>query len=210
MKNTSLLVLITLAAFVFNSCGTSTKLTAHWGDKEYTKGQIKKVLILGIAKREAIRRVFEEDMVEKMAYYKVNGVASSDVFPMDVKLDSTTYRLHFKNEGYDAVLTCQLVSADKEQHYESGYTTAPYGGYRPGFYGYYGSAYDYNYSPGYTYTTTTIKIETNLYDSRTEKLIWTGISETFNPSDEMDAIRSLNRTISSVLNAQGYFYKATE
>ena len=188
-------------------CGSSTKLTAHWADKEYVKGNVKKVLVFGIAKRDGVRRIFEDDMVKKLAYYGVTGVQSYLVFPMEQKLDTTTFRLHFKNEGFDVVLTSQLISADKEQHYESGYTGAyPYAGAR-GFYGYYGSSYDYMYSQGYSYTTTTLKIETHLYDTKSEKLIWTGLSDTFNPSDEMDAIRSLNQTITRELNKQGFFYK---
>lgn len=208
--STTAILAICLASLLI-SCTTSTKLTAHWYNKEYEKGKVKKVLILGIAKRDGVRRLFEDDMVEKLAYYGVTGIQSYLVFPMDQKLDSTTFRLHFKNEEFDVVLTSQLVSADKEEHYEAGYNSGPYrgyGGYGGGFYGYYGSSWNNMYSPGYTYTTTTIKIETNLYDTSTEKLVWSGMSETFNPNDEMDAIRSLNRTISHVLNEQGFFYKA--
>jgi len=204
MKQKILLgTLILFAASLWFACGTSTKLTAHWGDKEYEKGRIKKILILGIAKRESIRRIFEDDMVEKLEYYGVVGFPSSQLFPIGEKLDTTSFRLHFKNEGFDAVLTSELVSSDKEQRYEPGYGYSGYGG---GFYGNYGRSYNNMYSPGYTYTTTTIRIETNLYDTKTEKIIWSGISETFDPSNDMDAIRSLNRALTSVLNKQGYFY----
>lgn len=183
------------------SCATSTKITAFWHDKNYAKGKIEKILILGISKRPAIRSSYEEDMQKKLDYYGVEGVPSYEIFPGDEKLDTNTFRLHFKNEGFDAVITAQLVSADKETRYEPGYGYAGYNG----FYGYYGSAYNYMYSPGYSYTTTTLKIETNMYDAKTEKLIWSGISETFAPSDEMDAIRSLNQRITLELNKQGYF-----
>ncbi len=198
--------LVLFAASLWIACGTSTKLTAHWGDKEYEKGTIKRVLILGITKRESIRRIFEEDMVEKLEYYGIEGSPSSELFPIGEKLDTTSFRLHFKNEGFDAVLTSQLVSSDKETRYEPGYGYSGYSGYNRGFYGNYGYSYNNMYSPGYSYTTTTIKIETHLYDTKTEKLIWSGISETFDPNNEMDAIRSLNKTLSSVLNKQGYFY----
>jgi len=193
---------IVLLTGLWIACGTSTKITAYWGDKTYEKGKIDRVLILGITKRESIRRIYEEDMVEKLEYYGVEGSPSAELFPMDQKLDTNTFRLHFKNEGFDAVITAELVSADKDTRYESG---SGYGGYNRGFYGNYGSSYNNMYSPGYTYTTTTLKIETNLYDTKTEKLIWSGISETFEPSNEMDAIRSLNRAVTSTLNKQGYF-----
>ncbi len=191
---------LTLVFSLFNSCGTSTKITVDWGDKEYQKGHIDKILILGITKRPAVRMHYEDDMVKKLEFYGVEGTPSYEIFPMDEKLDTTTFRLHFKSEGFDAVITSQLVGEDKQTRYEPGY-----GGYNRGFYGYYGATYDYMYSPGYTYTTTTLKIETNLYDTKSEKLIWSGISETFQPSNEMDAIRSLNKAVTSALNKRGYF-----
>lgn len=205
MKKISIPILSTLIlGVILYSCGTSTKITAFWSEKNYDKGHVKKVLIMGIAKREAVRRSFEEDMVKKLEFYGVEGIPSSEVFPFDVKLDTNSFRLHFKNDGFDALLTSQLVSADKDVRYESG---SAYYGHR-GMYGYYGSSWDNMYSPGYAYTTTTIKIETNLYDAKSEKLIWSAISETFDPIDEIDIIRSLNQRISSELNKQGFFYKA--
>ena len=194
-----------LAISVLFSCNTSTKITAHWADKEYEKGKIDKVLILGITGREAVRRTFEHDMVERLEYIGVTCLASTDVFPVDQKLDSNTFRLHFKNDEFDVVITSQLVASDKQQHYQSGsYGYGAYGGNR-GFYGNYGSAYDSYYSPGYSYTTTTLKIETKVYDTKTEQMIWTAISDTFDPSDETDAIKSLNRKIVYELDKQGYF-----
>ena len=190
---------------ILYSCNTSTKITAHWADKEYEKGKIDKVLILGITPREAVRRTFEHDMSERLEYIGVTGLASSDIFPMNEKLDSNTFRLHFNTDQFDAVITSQLVSSDKDQHYQSGsYGYGAYGGYR-GFYGNYGSAYDSYYSPGYSYTTTTVKIETKVYDTKTEQMIWTAISDTFDPADETDAIKSLNRKLVYELNKQGYF-----
>lgn len=191
------------------SCTTTTKLTSHWYEKSYEKGNIKKLLILGISKREPVRRIFEEDMVKKLEYYQVEGYPSYQVFAMEQKLDTAAFRLHFMNQGFDAVITSQLVAADKEVHQDPGMAYGGYG-YRGGFYGYYGSSYDYMYSPASTYTTTTLRIETNLYDVKTEKLIWSGLSETFNPNDEADAIRSLNHTITLELNKQGYFHKSVK
>ena len=206
MKNVSISLFV-LYIFLLIGCSTSTKITAAWTDKEYEKGKIRSIMVMGIAKREAVRRIFEEDMVERFEYIGVTCLASSQIFPKDVKLDTNTYRLHFSNSGIDAVLTSKLVSADKSQTYVQG--SSYYGGYprHGGFYGYYGSSYDYMYSPGYTITSTTLKIETNLYDTKTEQLIWTAISDTFDPTNETDAIKSLNKKLVDELYKAGFFYK---
>ena len=201
MKNTGISLFI-LNIFLLTSCNTSTKITAAWTDKEFEKGNIKSVMVMGITKRVAVRMLFEEDMTDRLEYIGVTSLPSSQIFPMEEKLDSTTFRLHFSNSNIDAVLTSKLVSSETNQSYQPG--TSYYGG---GYYGYYGSSYNNMYSPGYTISTTTLKIETNLYDTKTEKLIWSGISDTFDPSDETDAIHSLNRKLVDHLYKEGFFYK---
>ena len=202
MKKLHLITILTIA--FLSSCSTSTKLSVFWSDKNYEKGKIDKVLILGITKREAIRRTYEEDMALRLAKYNIEGVSSAELFPMGEKLDTNTFRLHFADGGYDVVITSQLVAADKNQRYESGYSYTPSPYARGGFGGYYGSSYG---SPGYVITTTTLKIETHVYDTKTEALIWSGISDTFDPSNEHDAITSLNKALIYHLNKQGYFVK---
>ena len=208
MKNTGLSLLV-LYIFLLTSCNTSTKITAAWTNKEFEKGNIKSVMVMGITKRVAVRMLFEEDMTERMEYIGVTCLPSSQIFPMEEKLDSTTFRLHFSNSNIDAVLTSKMVSSETNQSYQPG--TSYYGGGYPrgGYYGYYGSSYNNMYSPGYTITTTTVKIETNLYDTKTEKLIWSGISDTFDPTDESDAIKSLNSKLVDHLYKEGFF-KAKE
>ncbi|MEQ8323857.1 MAG: hypothetical protein RIC15_07610 [Vicingaceae bacterium] len=204
MKSIQISFLSLVLTLLIQSCSTSTKITAQWTDKNYQKGNVSRVLILGITPRETIRRVYEIDLAERLEAIGVEGSPSSEVFPSKMKLDTNTFRLHFKNEGYDVVITSQLVSADKEQHYQQGYGYSPYP-YNRGFYGYYGSAYDMAYSPGYSYSTTTLKIETKMYDTKTEQIIWAGISDTFNPSDDVDAIRSLNRKLVYEWDKAGFF-----
>jgi len=195
---------VSIASIILlSSCSTSTKLSVFWSDKNYEKGKIDKVLILGITKREAVRRTYEEDMVMRLAKFNIEGVSSADLFPIDQKLDTNAFRLHFANSGFDIVITSQLVSADKNQRYEPGYSYTP-SPYSRGFHGYYGSSYG---STGYVITTTTLKIETHVYDTKTEGLIWSGISDTFDPSNEMDAIKSLNKALIYHLSKQGYFVK---
>jgi hypothetical protein len=75
------------------------------------------------------------------------------------------------------------------------------GGY--GYYGYYGMGYDVVHEPGYTRTTTIVRLETHLYDVRTEKLLWGAHSDTFDPSSTDDIIQSVSKTISKRLAKDG-------
>lgn len=201
---TLLTLVLLIGATVLESCTTKTRITAHWVNEEYNKSDMKRILLLGITDREAIRRLFENDLAKRLDEIGADAVPSSEVFGATL-LDTATFRLNFRPDEYDAVLTSRLVRVDKEVHYEPGYSYASPYPYNRGYYGYYGRSYAQVYSPGYISTSTTIQIETNIYNSKTRELIWTGVSETFSPSDEKDAILSLNYAIVGKLTKLGYF-----
>jgi len=48
------------------------------------------------------------------------------------------------------------------------------------YYDYYRAGYRYLHGPGHFSSSTTVLLATNLYDVKTEKLIWSGESKTFN------------------------------
>ncbi len=206
-----------LISLVF-SCATTTKFSAIWGDEEYKKG-IKKVLILGLSDKAAVRGSFEDHMVKRLQAQGVSAVASSAILSPEVKLDKETFQLHFKDQGFDAVLVTRLLKVDTTTtNYNntsySGMYADPYAyrsgmpGYYGGFYGYYGGAYDYAYSSSYSVQSLTVRVETNIYETKNAKLIWSGVSKTFNPSGTEDAINSLSKQLAYRLKKQGYLAKS--
>jgi hypothetical protein len=72
----------------------------------------------------------------------------------------------------------------------------PYPYYRS-FYGYYGAVYPVVYTPDYLSTDTTVRVETNVYatGSGEGELVWTGTSDTFNPSSADKAIQGLSKVL---------------
>ncbi|HXJ68303.1 MAG TPA: hypothetical protein VNM39_05320, partial [Verrucomicrobiae bacterium] len=50
--------------------------------------------------------------------------------------------------------------------------------YYGGWYGYYSMGYSYMTSPGYVEENKVYRLETNLYDAKGDKLIWSGLTET--------------------------------
>ena len=61
------------------------------------------------------------------------------------------------------------------------------------FYGYYGAVYPVVYSPDYLVEERTVQVETNLYAATPPdgELIWTGTTDTFNPSSAHKVINGL-------------------
>ena len=54
---------------------------------------------------------------------------------------------------------------------------------------------------------TQINIEANLYETKEGKLIWGGISETFDPDDALDLIRKSTKSIVREMDFDGLFKK---
>jgi hypothetical protein len=59
------------------------------------------------------------------------------------------------------------------------------------------------HDPGYLSTETIVRLETNLYDSRTARLVWSGRSNTFDPKSVRDAIDSVTRALTERLAQEG-------
>jgi len=83
--------------------------------------------------------------------------------------------------------------------------TGPYYG---GFYGgYYTFGWGTTYSAGNLQIDRKVHVETLIYDLRTDKLIWAGMSDTMNPSTAQKFIKDLVKTAAKEMKKQGLFKK---
>ena len=57
--------------------------------------------------------------------------------------------------------------------------------------------------PGYYVTDTFVKVETRIYDLRTDTLIWGGMSQTWNPRDAQASATELAQTVGAALRKDG-------
>ena len=104
--------------------------------------------------------------------------------PPDLKLQKEPILDAVARYGNDAVIITQLVSKEKEEVFTRGGVT------RMGF-------FSYARDPGYSSTSATVRLETNLYDAKTGNLIWSGQSKTMS-KDSTDQI--INEVIKTVIN----------
>ena len=112
-----------------------------------------------------------------------------------------------RESSRDAVLVTRLVQVNKESQYVPGttyvdsYWGSPYS--RGGYYGHYSSSYAVVHDPGYVIENTIVQLETNIYDTETEALIFAAASETLNPDSVSDAIQKFAKTMVGELMEQG-------
>jgi hypothetical protein len=171
------------------SCSPSTKIVQSWRDPEVSvvDGAYNKVLVICLLKDETTRRIGEDHMV---AFLNGHGVASYTLFGDQLeKINEEGMTEKMRAGGIDAVMIMRLVDKNKEQTYVPGST---YPAYYGSPYGYYGYSYGYYSTPGYVQTTTYYTVETNVYGTHRNKLVWSGTTSTVDPTD-------LGRTIDDIM-----------
>ena len=108
--------------------------------------------------------------------------------PPNLELKKETILNTVNQYENDAVIITHLIGKEEKEVYTRGGTP------HRGLYGFYRNRYSH---PGYSSTSTDIRLETNLYDVKTEKLIWSGRSNTWS-QDSTDQV--INDVIKAVIN----------
>jgi hypothetical protein len=167
--------LFILIPLMFAACA-STQLTSVWRDPSY-QARPEKIMVVGVARNPINRRLFEDEFVRQLKSRGTDAIASYTVIPDKQQDDQEAIANKVKELGADTVLITRLVSKKIVQVYVPGtaYYPPPYYGRWPDYYGY---GYRYMYTPGYIAEDQYAIIETNLYDAKSDKLIWAASSET--------------------------------
>ena len=167
--------LLILVAMLLTACA-STQLNSVWKDPSY-QARPAKIMVVGVAKNPINRRIFEDEFVQQLKSRGTDAIASYTVLPDKQQGDQEAIAKKVAELGADTVLITRLVSKKTVHVYVPG---TPY--YPPPFYGswpdYYGYGYRYMYTPGYIADDEYAVIETNLYEAKSDKLIWAASSET--------------------------------
>jgi hypothetical protein len=176
-------LLVAALALAVASCA-STQLVNQWQAPEYRGAGFRKILVIGISEEAGNRRTFEDVMSRKLTSRGVEAFPGYRVLPRtDAAADEQTLLRAVRASGAEAVLMTRLVRVKDEVRYTPGYAS----GYvdtvgRPGYYGYYRSAWSY-YQPPRVDRYQVAVLETNLWDAESQTLAWSGTTETFDPLD---------------------------
>ena len=171
-------------AFLIISCA-GTDVTQKQVDDAYKEKPVSDILVIAITGNEHNRRSFEKKFVAHLKSVGVEAVASEESIPMppDLDLKKETILNAVNQYENDAVIITQLIGKEARDVYNRGGVT------RMGY-------FSYSRNPGYSSTSTTVRLETNLYDAKTGKLIWSGMSKTLS-KDSTDQI--MNDVIKAVI-----------
>ena len=198
-----------LCLFAVSAC-SNTKLSQTWSDPDFS-ASYNDIMVVGITESEQLRRAYEtyfadhirDRGMQSLASYKlIDHKSEMALSGMNKNSFRTIVESAIKGSDVDAVLITHLVSIEEEDVYRPSLDYQPaYGpvyyttGYYGNMYGYHGYVTTYVQQPGYFTHEQTYILETNLYDVKTEELVWTTRSRTFAPDSMDDAIKELTGQI---------------
>lgn len=185
MKNIALLLLIT----IFYSCAPGTQITGSWESPDAGSKKYNAVVVTALTDNTGARETAEQNVASVLTQHGVKASKSIDILPPNFtkgkQVDKELLMDKIVSNGSTAILTIALIDQETEEHYIPGtyeYQPITRFGFYGRFSGYYTQWYPTLYSPGYYQQDKVYFIETNVYDARTENLIWSAQSETNNPS----------------------------
>lgn len=183
----SALSIVILAATLLAGC-VSMRPAAVWKDPGY-QAHPAKIMVIGVSKNPLNRRLFEDEFVLHLKSRGTEAIASYTVLPDKQQDDQAVIAEKVKESGADTVLISRLVSRKTVQYYVPGtvYFPPPFYDTWPNYYGY---GYSHMYSPGYVAEEEYAVIETNLYDTRNDKLVWAASTETGLDGSDANLIKS--------------------
>jgi len=208
-RSTGLIVfLLALTA----ASGKSLKMVTSWFNPQYQGQKFHKILVIGVAQDLAVRADFEDKMAAQIARFGMETIPGNQILlrpDPNAKPDFDYLRAQINSNHVDAVVVSRLLSVDKKVIYVPSSTyIAPFP-YYYSFYGYLGAVYPVVYDPGYTREDSTVRVETNVYATSKPDgdLVWTGISDSFNPKSARKVADGLVKEIPRSMEKDGLLAK---
>jgi hypothetical protein len=187
-------VLAVLLVALLPGCST-TQIKSVWKDPAYS-GRPQRVMVIAVSGEPITRRIVEDEFSLQLKTRGVDAIPSYSIIPDRSRNDQEIIAKMVVQLGADSVLISRLVSKRSVRVYYPATVT-----HRPPHYSkwpyYYLNGYEMVNSPGYSTKYEYALMETNLYDARSENLLWAATTET--------GVNNLNQTlikpyIGSILN----------
>lgn len=184
MRRLLVLGFLTLV-ILFQNCKTS-QITSTWKAKDFTPKEYSKIMVVGII-REAdrtIREQMEKHLVEDLRLQGLNAFSSYVEYGPKTfeNMNENSVNEKLAAEGVDGVLTIVLLNKEKERYYVPARVVyTPYVTYHDRFWRYYSSVYTRIESPDYYGVSTKYFWESNFYDLKGNKLLYSVQTQSFDP-----------------------------
>jgi hypothetical protein len=215
LKKLAGLLLVALISGIFTGCA-AVSVQSSWKDPTVHTKQYRKLLVVGIADKMQMRQVFEEVFAGELQQKGVTGIASYTITGSQDKLSRAALEEAVRKSGADGVITTRMVSIKAKKDTRTGFIVTDRGYTNPNFsdsdiyptdlFDYYGETVSYATFEHRGVEVTTSKkyiMETNLFDSSTRRLTWSGTSRAVDPQGIITISKDLADSIVKAMASDG-------
>ena len=177
------LTLITLFMLGAPSLFAGTKIVHRWVLTEQPMPKLKKILVVAVIENYLVRQYFEDEMEKLLAKSGVEGVRSHMVLPPRNELMEGELKQRIKESDLDAVLVIRpkAMRQETKEVVVGNFYMPPPGYYN--FWPYWNMTYSQFSTTSYMEENTIVSAEFNLYNTKDEKLLWSGETDTVYSKD---------------------------
>ena len=166
------------------------KFLASWKSPEVARLNFagKKVAALVITDSQSLQMSGEEALTRELSARGVMGTATYRFVPREELKSAEKARPWFERSKVEGVVALRPVKRETEREYTPLIWSS---GYYPDFWGYYGYGWSNVYVIPSSRETTTITVETLVYDLTRNQLVWAATSETRDPKNLQEFVKDL-------------------
>jgi hypothetical protein len=175
------ITLVAVLALLLTGTGCSkTKLVESWSDPAYTARQIDRIAVTGIGANPDGRNEFEQAFSNAIEDRGNDAVPLHETFAnlAAKQVEPDSLAIFVERAGCDLVLTARVVGDVSNVEFVEGGSYKLPATYYNSLPDYHEVAYSDATQPGRFSEAHFLIVETNVYDARSEKLIWASRSET--------------------------------
>ncbi len=196
-----------LPALLCSCTGTSVKKT--WKSPEFAGSPYNKIAVVVLDDRQSLRRKLENRFVTELSTSGASAITTVDILSLpDINTDRAAAAAKLRDAGAEAVVGMRLAaSAASFREVRPG--AERYAGVTTGYeydtwYNYYSVAY-MDMSPTYDSMRQHVYIEISLFDLKSGKRLWSGITQTVltETMDPVDEIKPLAVKVVAAMRKDG-------
>ena len=183
MTLSKIITAVFLTATLF-SC-KSTKISSSWKAENHVYKPYHNVMVWSILPEtdSMLRRQIETHLVNDLVSKGYHAISSLEVYKEKAYKKLTPQQIvnEFKSSAVDAVLSVVLLNKEKEEkYYPGGFFNQPVNDYG-NLDRYYSNVYERILTPGYYARTTNYYWESNLFEIKTDELVYSVQTKSFDP-----------------------------
>ncbi|MTW19679.1 hypothetical protein [Allochromatium palmeri] len=192
-----------LLALLVSACATTGPVSSVWTQPGQAPRQYERLVVFGVTNNPRVRRAYEDHFVQQLQVLGVQATAGHALVS-----DRNLGRLTRLTEGYarvkaDSVIITHLIADESPGTQPAARTQSVPDHYRH-LVGYFSQVYEEVCTPGYYADPESLRLETNLYDAKQERLVWSGRSQRLDPNSERTTISQVIEEIVVQMQQDGF------